>query len=140
MHTKQKGNIAFSAVIYILHKNGFNVFSEIGDYSKVDLIAEKNGVFKKIQVKYCEEVNGAIKVPIRKSGPNGYRYTYTKTDIDWFAAYNPKTSNVYWIKASIACKRKSAFTIREKNTKNNQVKNVNLSSEYDIKSFLEEYG
>jgi len=49
MHTKHKGNIAYSSVVLELQKHEFNVFAEIGDYSKIDLIAEKSGILKKFK-------------------------------------------------------------------------------------------
>lgn len=56
MHSKLKGNIASTTTVLELQKRGFNVFSEIGDYSRIDLIAEKNSILRKIQVKYSNSV------------------------------------------------------------------------------------
>ena len=39
-HSKQKGNLGFSATLKEIHKLGYNVFTEIGDYSKIDMIVE----------------------------------------------------------------------------------------------------
>lgn len=46
---------------FTLHliKMGWNVFTPIDPNSRVDLIAEKDGKFKKIQIKYCSPIGDA---------------------------------------------------------------------------------
>jgi len=139
MHSKQKGNIAQSLVVLELQKNGFNVFSEIGDYSKIDIIAEKNGQLTRIQVKYNKVINGACRLHLIKSGPNGYRYTYQKEDCDWFVLYNPQTDDLYWIDSAEACRCINVFTIRTDFPKNNQIQNVKLAKDYTIERFLRNF-
>jgi len=51
--TKQKGDIAEAYVIYALRQKGFNVLVPWGEDNRYDLVSEKNGVFKRIQVKYA---------------------------------------------------------------------------------------
>lgn len=139
MHSKQKGNIAFSSVVLALQKEGFNVFSEIGDYSRVDLIAEKNGVIRTIQVKYDGSDENFVSIHLQKSGPNGYRYTYSETDVDWFAVYSPFCEKIAWISSKEACLKKRQFLIRLNETKNNQKTNVKLIEDYDINGFLRDF-
>lgn len=139
MHSKQKGNIGSTAVVLILQKNGFNVFSEIGDYSKVDLIAEKDCILKKIQVKYVSIRNNTVKLKIQKSGPNGYRYSYTAKDVDWFALYSHESEEVFWVDADLACSNKTGIVIRLKDSKNNQLKDIRPSSDYGIDKFLKSF-
>jgi hypothetical protein len=138
-HSKNKGNIGFSSAVLELQLQDFNVFSEIGDLSKVDIIAEKNGILKKIQVKYSAIKNGKIKANLIKSGPNGYSYTYKDTDVDWFAVYCPDNKTVYWISMQEMKHIVSLLSIRILPTKNNQKCNVNLASNYDISKFLKEF-
>ena len=139
MHSKQKGNIAFSSVVLALQKEGFNVFSEIGDYSRVDLIAEKNGVIRTIQVKYDGSDENFVILHLQKSGPNGYRYTYSETDVDWFAIYSPFCEKIAWVSSSEACLKKRQFLIRLNKTKNNQKTNVKLIEDYDINGLLRDF-
>ena len=65
MHNKQKGNIGVATTVLALQKHGFSVFSELGDYSRIDLIAEKEGKLKSIQVKYAKNTNGKLILPLR---------------------------------------------------------------------------
>lgn len=139
MHSKQKGNIGFTATVLELQKNMFNVFSEIGDYSRVDLIAEKNGILKKIQVKYSTGECGSISLNLVKSGPNGYRYTYDKNDVDWFAIYSPETDKVYWLSFEDVKSIKKTFTLRLIPAKNNQKSGTHEASDFGISRFLRDF-
>lgn len=139
MHSKQKGNIGFTATVLELQKNEFNVFSEIGDYSRVDIIAEKNGITKKIQVKYDTGDSGSITLNLVKSGPNGYRYTYNKNDVDWFAIYSPKTDKVYWLSVKDVENTKKTFTLRLIPSKNKQKSGIHDASDFGISRLLRDF-
>lgn len=139
MHSKQKGNIGFSSVVLALQKEGLNVFSEIGDNSRIDLIAELNGKTKTIQVKYYDQKEDVIALRLQKSGPNGYRYSYSEEDVNWFALYSAKTEEIAWVSSKEACEHVNTFTIRISPSKNNQSTNVKLLENYSIKSFIEDF-
>lgn len=51
MHNKRKGNIGELAVALELANHEYSVFTEQGDISKIDLVAEKDGVLIRIQCK-----------------------------------------------------------------------------------------
>ena len=136
MHSKQKGNVGFTATVLELQKNLFNVFSEIGDYSKIDLIAERNKKLITIQVKYAKVTNGIFTLPLRKCGPNGYKYTYSSSDIDWFAIYCPWNDQVYWISSEEACDFKSQLFFRLTPTKSGQKIGCRFADDYKIDRLL----
>lgn len=100
------------SVVKELHKLNLNVFSELGDLSKIDLIVETEKQLIKVQVKYARLKDQRINLSVRKSGPNGYRYNYTTSDVDMFAVYCPDTDTVYWIPASEACSFSSSMSLR----------------------------
>lgn len=130
-NTKQKGNLGFSATLKELHKLGYNVFSEIGDNSRIDMIVEVNKKLIKIQVKYAFEKNGAAKLIIKKSGPNGYRYSYTTEDVDLFSVYLPNLDKVLFVPSKIACESHNMFVIRIQDPKNNQTVNVHRINDFE---------
>lgn len=130
-HSKQKGNLGYSSTIKELHKLGLNVFVELGDNSRIDLIVELNNKLIKIQVKYATEIDGIVILPLKKSGPNGYRYTYTDNDVDVFSVYLPTLDKVIFVPSKIACKNKVAFKIRIAPPKNGQKKGTHLISEFE---------
>lgn len=122
MHSKQKGNIGFSATVNELHKLRYNVFIEMGDYSRVDIIAEKENKLVKIQVKYATEKEGMAELNLRKCGPNKYNYVYTDKDVDLFSLYLPKLDQVIFIPAKTACKNRNVFRVRFSKSQSNQKK------------------
>jgi hypothetical protein len=130
-HSKQKGNIGQSATIKEIHKLGLNVFVELGDNSKVDLIVEKNGKLVTIQVKYSTEFEDRVVLPLRKAGPNGYRYSYTENDVDVFSVYLPSADKVIFVPSKLACQNNRMFTIRFKPSKNKQSKGIHLIGEFE---------
>ena len=139
-HSKQKGNLGFSATLKELHKLGYNVFSEIGDYSKIDIIVEYNSKLIKIQVKYAKEKNGIATLPLRKSGPNGYRYLYKVSDIDIFSVYLPDQDKVLFIPSKLACENRNSFVIRYKDSKNLQKSKVHHINEFlDLDRILRDF-
>lgn len=140
MHSKQKGNLGFSAVIKELHKLNYNVFTELGDYSKIDMIVEKDGKLAKIQAKYLKQHNGFATLNLQKSGPNGYRYIYTENDVDIFACYLPELDKVIFIPSILACKNKKTFTVRFQQSKNEQKNGIHSLEEFlDLNSILQSY-
>ncbi len=130
-HSKQKGNLGFSSVLKELHKLGVNVFSEIGDLSKIDLIVEANSKLVKIQVKYANDKNGVASLSLRKAGPNGYRYTYTPQDIDVFAVYLPELDKVVFVSAKLACQNRREFSIRTKPATSGQTGGCHFISDFE---------
>ena len=130
-HSKQKGNLGFSATLKELHKLGYNVFTEIGDNSRIDLIVEVENKLIKLQVKYATETNGKVTLKLQKSGPNGYRYTYTTLDIDIFSVYIPSIDKVIFVPAKLALKNTKAFNIRFVESKNKQNKFVHFINEFE---------
>ncbi len=139
MHSKLKGNIAQSLVILTLQKQGLNVFSELGDFSKIDLIAELNGILKRIQVKFIGSDAEFVHINIQKSGPNGYRYTYSMSDVDWFAVYHQKSDKIAWVSMKELSTYSTGINLRLSPSKNNQVVKIRLFDDYGIDGFLRDF-
>lgn len=138
-HSKQKGNLGYSSTLKELHKLGVNVFTEIGDYSKIDLIVEYEGKLIKLQIKYVDDKQGKAALHCTKSGPNKYKYKYTESDVDIFSVYLPTVDKVLFIPAKEALKT-NTFTLRVEKSKNNQNKNVHYIDEYsDLAGILRDF-
>lgn len=103
------------------------------------MIAEKNGILKKIQVKYVGSNLNVLYVLVDKSGPNGYRYTYCENDIDWFVVYHEHSEKIAWIKIGEALVNKRGLTIRLTPVKNGQKKGVHLIENYSIDNFIKDF-
>ncbi len=127
--TKQKGDIAEAFVTYLLKQKGFNVLIPWGEDNRYDLVSEKNGVFKRVQVKYVAPKNGVLEVSLRSS--NNYNIIhYTSRDIDIIAAYYPKINKVYFIPLS-SIRNIALCKLRLRPTKNKQKKFIVMASKYE---------
>jgi len=127
--TKQKGDIAEAFVTYLLKQNGFNVLIPWGEDNRYDLVTEKNGVFKRIQVKYATPKNGVVEVRMRSC--NNYNIIhYSPKDIDIIAVYSSKQNKVYFIPLS-GIRNRSTCKLRLEPTKNKQKKFIVMASKYE---------
>lgn len=88
MHkTKSIGMLGELAVAKQLISLGYEVFQEVGDDSKIDLLVHRMGRFIRVQVKtVSSSSNGIVSVPRWKT-TNGRKTFYTIDDIDVMAMY-----------------------------------------------------
>lgn len=129
MHSKLKGNLGQFIISAKLAEYGFSVFSEEGDLSKIDLIAEKNGMLFRIQVKGITPVNNSIRLPLKKCGPN-YNFKYDARNFDYFGVVDLQSKQAYLISSSILNEHQNLFTLRLKLSRNNQINKINNSKDY----------
>ena len=134
--TKQKGEVAEAFVTYFLKKHGFNVLIPWGEDTRYDLVIEKNGVFKRVQVKYITPKNGVLEIPIRSSNNHSIIH-YSEKDIDIIAAYSPESQKVYLIPLKNIRNRR-AVKLRLEPARNKQKKYVTMATCYESRvDFLE---
>jgi len=133
MHTKAKGNVGELAVAKDLTLKGYSVFVELGDLSKIDLIAIKEEKLTRIQVKTVwDSSDGAISISSRSSGP-GYTYNYTSRDIDIMALYIADRDDIIYVNITDidgSFEEKRGRVLRYTPPKNNQVKGVVMVEDY----------
>jgi hypothetical protein len=100
MHSKIKGNIGLLKTILYLLEKGYIPNIPFGDNDRYDVVAEKDGKFTRIQVKYVSMKDGIIVVPFksmtRKAGKN-IMLPYTSKQVDEIWAYCPNTEKLYAI-------------------------------------------
>lgn len=129
LHSKQLGAIGVLRVAAKLMSEGYSVFAELGDLSRVDLIVLVEHQPVKIQVKTRTLKDGRITVDSRKSGP-GYLYRYTLQDVDVFAIYVPQEQLILFVNVAQILNAKSTFAIRVGKSKNNQTRFVHGYQDY----------
>ena len=129
--TKLKGDIAEAYVTYKLKERGFNVLVPWGEDVRYDLVSEKGGIFKRIQVKYVTSKDGALLVSFRSS--NNYNIIhYSSKDVDIIAAYSSGQKKVYFIPLRSMSNRHSC-KLRLTPAKNKQKKFVVPASKYEYR-------
>lgn len=139
MHAKQKGNIGELKVATRLSQEGYAVFREFGDLSKIDLIAvDQEHQTIRIQVKYVSEKNGRIHCSFKKSGPN-YKFVYDGSEFDVMAIYCPELDDICYI-SSNTVKTHKTFILRTDPNIPKTTKTIRMFSDYkDIKKALRDY-
>lgn len=135
MHSKKKGNIGQFGVGLALSKMGYSIFTEEGDISKIDLIAEKNNFLLKIQCKAITPTNGTLRVHLKKSGPN-YKFAYKPSMFDYFGIYDLEDGKVYLISSKILEDHSNCLTLRKVKSKNNQSYGVKYADDFIVEKVL----
>jgi hypothetical protein len=138
----KRGTFGEISVIKDLTSKGYEVFSEVGSSSKIDLIiVDKNYKMHRIQVKTSYKVkNSATLYLVKKCIVKKYNYTYSSDVIDIFALYVIDEDKILYISAKEALDsgRKSRMNFYFGKTKNNQTKKVNNAEDYlDINKIIE---
>jgi len=127
MNTKLKGDIGELIVAHNLLKKGWSVSMPYGENNRYDLIIEKDGLMKRVQVKACTPKDGVLHVNCRSSN-NWSVIKYTEKDFEILAAVDLNTEIVYYISSKNI--NKSVFDLRLVQTKNNQKKKVNYAENF----------
>ena len=134
MHTKDLGTWGECLVQTQILEHGFLLYAPIGENTRSDLILEReNGYLIKVQVKTLNRYKKDSEVTpfsMVSSGPN-YKYTYTSSDIDWFAVVDVKTKKIAWISIGLLEANKTkCLSLRHSPTKNNQRKGTHWFDDY----------
>ena len=137
--TKEIGIIGEEVLTTEFLKNGYIVSKPIGDNAPYDLIVDKNGKLRKIQVKTTENIVDGIMI-FQTNVTNPFKKTnrkYTQDEIDYFGLYCFENNYVGLLPFSDYTARKTKIRITP--TKNNQQHNVKMAEDYNfekqIKSF-----
>ena len=108
---KPRGTVGELAVAKDLILQGYSVFTELGDNSRVDLIAIVNNHPVKIQVKTSLGENDVASFDVVKK-TFGYKYKYSVDDVDIFALYVMKTDQVLYVSSEEALNQKSYISFK----------------------------
>jgi len=131
--TNKKGEIAESALLAYLVKNGFNVLVPWGDKHRYDLVAEKDNVFKRIQVKYCTPRNGVLVVHCysntRSKVTDVIRMTYSEKEVDCIAVFDSLNEEIYFINSNVFS-GKPQISLRVEDVKNNQSRFIRWADDF----------
>jgi len=110
-------------------RNGYQIFLPYGEDTSVDLLIEKEGKFKRIQVKATSPIAGRIHCRI-KSSNNWQVKKYSKKDIDFFGIYDYLNKKGYLIPIE-EMEGLGEAIIRLEKTKNNQEKGIRQAKQYE---------
>jgi hypothetical protein len=100
------------------------------EHAPFDIVAWKNGQFKTVRVKYREATSGKlnIKFSICWTDKNGtHTVSIDKSLVDIYCIFCPDTNECHYLKPSDFG---NSTTLRVSAPKNNQIKGINLASDY----------
>lgn len=121
MHPKTQGILGEVAVAKNLIYQGYPVFTEIGDLSRVDLIVLVNRISIRLQVKtYANSSNGTAFLTMRKHTLDPrYDYVYEEGDVDIFSLYIVDRDLIVYIASSEATSNRNSvkFGIGDRKSK-----------------------
>ena len=131
--------------------HGYEVFVPLVDISGTDMIVEKNGDLKKIQVKSSSITthdDNCTRLSLKSSDFNmrdgqviSYNKKYKKKNVDYFALYSDKDDDVYLIENN---ENRSSIHIRNKVSENNiytvgkNLEKIHMAEEYQIDRVLDD--
>lgn len=122
----KEGEMRFAAEFL---RKGWQIFLPYGEDSPIDLLIEKEGIFKRIQIKSTSPIRGAIHCRI-KSSNNWQVKRYTKKEIDFFGIYDYVHKRGYLIPIEDMEGMTEAI-LRLDKAKNNQSKGIRFAEKYD---------
>lgn len=131
MQSKLLGTSGELRVAHELYKRGYACFAELGDTSRIDLIAAIGPRLVRIQVKSLSLRRGAYELTNRKKA-KGYEFLYGVDDVDVFALYCTEHDCVAWVKATdfIVEGKRSELRLRPDLAANGQSNPDNLLANY----------
>jgi PD-(D/E)XK nuclease superfamily protein len=131
---KRKGDLAELKVAADLLDRGCHISFPYGEDCDYDLIADKEGVLHRIQVKYTESDGEVIGLRCRShSLTNGkIRRTkqYTAKTIDWLVVYDRTSNRCYYLPASDLGAGRSILHLRLTPARNGQRSGVRHAGDY----------
>jgi hypothetical protein len=132
-NTKLVGNISELAVMMALRGLGYELAVPWGDSARYDLLADKDGVISRVQVKTGRLTCGAVEFNCYSSHAHrgGSMRTY-QGEIDYFGVYCPKIEAVLLVPISEA--PGSTVYLRWQPAKNGQRKKIRWAKDYIISS------
>lgn len=129
MNSNKKGDIGLVKTMMDLTINNFFLFTPISDTTCVDLIvANSDMVLKRLQVKYCKLVEGALEI-VTSTVVNGKKIPVDLNKIDIWAIYCPDNDKVYYVPIS-KLKNHKTMRLRVEKPKNN-CKNIRMANDYE---------
>jgi hypothetical protein len=130
-HTKSKGDLGVLKAQVDLFEQGFTICVPQTEHSPFDLVAYKNGEFRRVQVKYrALDRNGALQIKFVTSWADRHgthSVPIDKNEVDVYCIYCPNTDECYYLEPKNYC---SNVSLRVESPKNGQSKRVNFAADF----------
>jgi hypothetical protein len=130
-HTKDKGDLGVLKAQIDLFEQGFTILVPLTEHGPFDLVAYREGEFKRVQVKY-RALDRFGKLDVKFStcwaDKNGtHTSAIDKSEVDLYCIYCPDTDECYYLHPK---KFGSNASLRVKAPKNGQLKRINFAADH----------
>ena len=130
-HTKSKGDLGVLKAQVDLFEQGFTICVPLTEHAPFDLVAYKNGEFRRVQVKYrALDKTGALHVKFATCWADRHG-THTvainKDEVDLYCIFCPDTDECYYLDPRSF---DSNASLRVEAPKNGQAKGVNFAADF----------
>ncbi len=130
-HTKDKGDLGVLKAQIDLFEQGFTILAPLTEHCPFDLVAYRDGEFRRVQVKY-RALDRFGKVGVKFSTSWADRHgTHTspidKDEVDLYCIYCPDTDECYYLRPADFG---SNASLRVRTPKNGQTKGVHFAAEF----------
>ena len=130
-HTKSKGDLGVLKAQVDLFEQGFTICVPQTEHSPFDLVAYKNGEFRRVQVKYrALAKNGALEIKFSTCWADRHgthSVPVDKDEVDLYCVYCPDTDECYYLEPD---NFHSNVSLRVEAPKNRQAKRVNFAADF----------
>ena len=129
-HTKDKGDLGVAKAYADMVAQGWLMLMPTTEHAPFDLVAYRDGEFRRIQVKYRSGRAGMLIVDFRSgwSDRHGvHKLPIDKAAIDLVCIYCPETDQCYYLDPT---QHRLSVTLRLTPTRNNQVAGVLNAADY----------
>ena len=123
-HTKDKGDLGVAKAHADLVEKGWTVLFPSTEHAPFDLVAYRDGVFRRVQVKYRSVRNGTVEVDFRSGWTDRHgvhKKPIDKTAIDLVCIYCPETDECYYVDPA---RHRMSVKLRITPSRNSQVVRV----------------
>jgi hypothetical protein len=130
-HTKEKGDLGVLKAQIDLFEQGFTICLPMTEHAPFDLIAYRDGMFRRIQVKYrALGTSGALQIKFSTAWAdrNGvHTAKVDKSEVDLYCVYCPDTDECYYVDPD---KFDSNVSLRVEKPKNGQCRKINFAKDF----------
>lgn len=129
-HTKTKGDIGVLKVQADAAEQGWTVMLPLTEHSAFDIVIYREGIFKRVQVKYRSAKKGSLHIAFQSiwSDRKGtHRVKANKDNIDLYAVYCPDTNKCYYFSPK---NFKTSVSLRINKPANGQELGINFADKF----------
>lgn len=130
-HTKDKGDLGVAKALADLVDKGCLVLLPLTEHAAFDLVAYRDGVFRRIQVKYrSANATGAVEVAFTSTWSDRrgvHRRRVDLGEVDLYCIYCPDTDRCYYLRPPVG---QVSVKLRIAPSRNNQRARVWLADDF----------